>query len=504
MLVGPASRAGHAGVNTQRARLDRMVRIVRSEWPLLALVAAGAILRIATSVTYHPAMAFLQDSFDYLDDARRLQPGVVRPLGYPLFLRVLSPAGQLQVVPIVQHLLGLGAGVALYLLLRRLGVRAWLAGLGAAPVLLDGYQIYLEHFVMAETLFTALVVAAVVLLLSSERPGAAACAAAGAILAGAALTRSIGLLLLPAALAFLLARRVGPRRFAAAAGTALAVMGAYATWFDATHGSAGLQAYSGYFLAGRVQPFADCDRLRPPPDEQSLCDARPVAERPSADWYVWNPEAPLRRLDGARVVDRNAVAGRFARRVIRQQPGDYLHVVATDAVQYFSPARRTEHPDFPVAAWQFRTEFFPDPWRPVEPPPDPYVGGWTSPGPSVSNGVTLAAYDFDLAQARPALRGPIAAALARYQRYGYTAGPVLLVGLLLGVLAGAGRLRDPHQRRLRHAGALLAVGGAACLVGAAATSVFDFRYLLPALVLLPPAGAIGLTLLLERRSAPTA
>lgn len=481
-----------------------MVRIVRSDWPLLALAAVGALLRIATSVTYHPAMAFLQDSFDYLDDARRLQPGVVRPLGYPLFLRALSPAGQLQVVPIVQHLLGLGAGVALYAVLRRLGVRPWLAGMGAAPVLLDGYQIYLEHFVMAETLFTALIVAGVVLLLWSERPGAAACAAAGAVLAGAALTRSVGLLLLPAALAFLVARRVGPHRLAAAAGTALAVIGAYATWFHATHGAAGLQAYSGYFLAGRVQPFADCDRLRPPPDEEPLCDARPVVERPSADWYVWNPEAPLRRLDGSRVVDRNAVAGRFARRVIRQQPTDYLRVVASDAARYFSPGRRTEHPDFPVAAWQFRTDFSPDPWRPVEPPSDPYVGGWTSPGPSVSNGVTVAAYGFDLEQARPALRGSTAATLARYQRYGYTAGPVLLAGVLLGLLAGAGRLTDPRQRRLRHAGGLLAASGVAVLVGPAATSVFDFRYLLPALVLLPPAGAIGLTLLLDRRSARAA
>ena len=481
-----------------------MVRLVRFEWPLLALVTMGAVLRIATSLAYRPAMAFLQDSFDYLHDARQLQPGVVRPLGYPLFLRALSAAGELQVVPIVQHLLGLGAGVALYLLLRHLGVRAWLAGLGAAPVLLDGYQVYLEHFVMAETLFTALLVAAVALLLWSDRPGAAACAAAAALLAGAALTRSIGLLLLPAALGFLVARRVGPRRLAAAAGTALVVLGAYATWFHATHGSAGLQAYSGYFLAGRVQPFADCDRLRLPPDEQPLCELRPAADRPSADWYVWNPDAPLRRLDGSRVADRNAVAGRFARRVIRQQPGDYLYLVATDAVQYLSPDRRTEHPDFPVAAWQFRTDFSPDPWRPVEPPPDPYVGGWTSPGPSVSNGVTVSAYGFDLEQARPSLRGSTAAALARYQRYGYTAGPLLLAGVLLGLLAGAGRLTDPRQRRLRHAGGLLAVSGIGILVGAAATSVFDFRYLLPALVLLPPAGAIGLTLLLDRRSARAA
>ncbi|MGI8810165.1 MAG: hypothetical protein ACR2KK_20440 [Acidimicrobiales bacterium] len=478
-----------------------MARLVRSDWPLLILVAVGAVLRIATSVAYRPAMAFLQDSFDYLNDARQLQPGVVRPLGYPLFLRALAPAGQIQLVPVVQHLLGLGVGVAVYLLLRHLGVRSWVAGLGAAPVLLDGYQIYLEHFVMAETLFTALVVAAVVLLLRSDQPGAAACAAAGAVLAGAALTRSIGLLLVPVALGFLVARRVGPMRVASAAGAALAVLGAYAAWFSATHGPVALQAYSGYFLAGRVQPFADCDRLRPPPDERPLCDPRPAAERPSADWYVWNPASPLRRLDGALVADRNALAARFARRVILRQPGDYVSAVASDAIQFLSPGRRTGDGDFPVAAWQFRTDVSADPWRPVQPPADPYAGGWTWPGPSVSNGVTVSAHGFALEPARPAMHGSTAAALARYQRYGYTAGPFLLAGLLLGLLAGAGRLTDPRHRRLRHAGALFAVCGVAVLVGAAATSVFDFRYLLPALVLLPPAGAVGVTLLLERRSA---
>ena len=478
-----------------------MPRLLRADWPLLVLVAVGAGLRVATSVAYRPAMVFLQDSFDYLGDAQRMRPGVVRPFGYPLFLDALSAGGRLQLVPVAQHLLGLAAGIGIYLLLRHLGARAPVASLGAAPVLLDGYQIHLEHFVMAETLFTALVVAAMVLLVWSDRPGAAACVAVGALLAGAALTRSVGLLLVPPALAFLAARRVGPQRLACAGAAALVVLGGYATWFHANHGTVALQAYTGYFLAGKVEPFAECARLRLPADERPLCDDRPVAERPSTDWYVWNPASPLRRLDGSVVADRNGLAGRFARRVIRHQPGDYLRAVAADASHYFAPGRRTDAGDFPVAAWQFRTDFTPDPWRPVEPPADPYAGAWTSPGPSVANGMTVAAHGFDLAQIRPELHRPTAGALAAYQRYGYTTGPLLAGGLVLGLLAGAGRLRDTRQRRLRAAGALLAVSGVAVLLGPAATSVFDFRYVLPALVLLPPAGAIGLTLLLERRSA---
>jgi hypothetical protein len=481
-----------------------MGRLVRANWPLVVLVAAGTALRLATSVAYRPAMAFMQDSFDYLHDADRLRPGVIRPLGYPLFLRLLSAVGSVDLVPVVQHLLGLGVGVALYLLLRHLGVRPWLAGVGAAPVLLDAYQIYLEHFVMAEALFTTLVVAAVVLLLWSESPGAAACAAAGALVAAAALTRSVGLLLLPGALTYLAATRAGPRRLAVAAVASFAVLGAYTAWFHATHGSVALQAYSGYFLAGRVEPFADCDRLELPLDEQSLCDPRPVEERPNTDWYIWNPDAPLRRLAPPAGVDRNELAGMFARRVIREQAGDYLRSVVADSAHYLSPWRRTGADDFPVDAWRFRAGFSPDPWRRLEPPADPYRGTWTSPGPSLANGVTVAAHGFGLTEARPAIHERTAAFMARYQRFGYTTGPVLVAGLLLGLLAGVGRLGDPHHRRLRRAGALLAVSGVALLLGPAATSIFDFRYMLPALVVLPPAGAVGLTLLSARRGARVA
>lgn len=483
--------------------MTAVARSARAHWPLLVVVTAGAALRVLITIAYRPAMVFFQDSFDYLGDAQHLRPGVIRPLGYPLFLRAISLVGDLSAVPLVQHLLGLAAGVLLYAVLRRLGVRPWVATLGAAPLLLDGYQVYLEHFVMAETLFEALVVAGVALLLWREVPGAGACAGAGALLAAAGLTRTAGLPLLVPALAFLAARRVGVLRLGCATAACLVVLGSYAVWFRTTHGDVALEAYSGYFLAGRVEPFADCADLTLTDAERPLCDARPPAERPSADWYVWNPDSPLRRLDGA-AVNRNDVASGFARRVIRHQPGDYLRTVAGDTARYLSPGRTTALRSFPVAAWQFRTEFSPVPWRPVAPPPDPYAAGWTSPGSSVSNGVTVAAHGFGLAEVRPAFVRPAATALARYQRHGYTPGPVLAACLLLGLLAGAGRRRGSgqlraRQLRLRHAGLLCAAAGVVLLLGPAATSVFDYRYILPALAVVPAAGALGLTLVLDRR-----
>ena len=114
---------------------------VRANAALVAIGAVGLVLRVLTSVTYRPALAFVQDTFDYLENAAVLQPGLVRPSGYPAFLRILSVAGSIAVIPVVQHVLGLSTGVLLYALLRRLGVGAWMAALGAAPVLLDSYQI---------------------------------------------------------------------------------------------------------------------------------------------------------------------------------------------------------------------------------------------------------------------------------------------------------------------------------------------------------------------------
>ncbi len=70
---------------------------------MAVLLGAGLVLRVITTFTYRPAMQFVQDSLDYLHDAEQMVPSVIRPLGYPLFLRVLSVTGRLGVVPVAQH-----------------------------------------------------------------------------------------------------------------------------------------------------------------------------------------------------------------------------------------------------------------------------------------------------------------------------------------------------------------------------------------------------------------
>ena len=474
---------------------------VRPHVPFLAVLGVGVVLRAMTTFAYRPAMEYVQDSFSYLWNAHTLAPDVIRPVGYSFLLKAISATGRLTFVPITQHLFGLAMGVLLYVLLVRAGARPWLAALGAAPVLLDGYQEYVEQFVLAEAFFEVLVVGALGLLLAWRRPPLAACAVAGALLGLAAVTRTIGVLLILPVLAYLAVVRVGLRRVVAAAAAIGLVLVAYAGWYHHDHGHFALGGYDGYFLAGRVAPFADCRGLELPVPERALCDDRPPAERNGGDWFVWNPDSPLRNPVGPSGPERNRIAGQFARAIIRHQPGGYLGVVIGDVTHYFAPGRRTGHKNNPVQSWQFRTSFTAAPWHPEYPPADPYVWAWTWPGNDVvSYGTVVAAHGFDLAPVTPRLNRPLAELLHGYQRFGYTPGPLLALAVVLAV-AGALAHRSREQLHLRWAAVLLAVCGVGMVVGAAATAPFDYRYLLPSLVIMPPAGVLGATLL-EQRARP--
>ena len=66
--------------------------------------------------------------------------------------------------------MGLAVAVLIYVLLRRNGVSKTWSAIATLPVLLDGYIIEDEHLIMAETVFTFLLMVAVVLLLVAAWP----------------------------------------------------------------------------------------------------------------------------------------------------------------------------------------------------------------------------------------------------------------------------------------------------------------------------------------------
>ncbi|MGH9103361.1 MAG: hypothetical protein ACRDYD_10350 [Acidimicrobiales bacterium] len=459
----------------------RLRATLRTHWLLALALTAGLVMRVLVDVAYWPSLLFFGDSYAYLRAAQRLHPQAAHPIGYPALLRLLSITGSIAVVPIVQHLLGLGLGVVIYLLMLRLGVRRSLAAAAAMPVLLGGFQLDIEQFVLAETLTDVLLLAGLALLLWRWRLGAGGAALVGALLAGAALTRTAALAVVVVVGLYLLTRR----SWRATGGYALAVLitvGAYASWDAAVNGGSPSSGMSGYFLYGRVAPFATCDYPLQPRLRQ-LCPPLPVSVRSrNPELYVWEPGSPLAAPDLGSLGQRDGLAMSFSERVILHQPLAYLEAAAADTWHYFTPGRwmspRTDSID--VQRWQF-------PGPGLQPERDQlhvFLGNAGFGGRPVTPQPDFALTGF----------------LRAYQSVLYLPGPALLTALLGAAAVGAGltgigiarrRGRPASRSAARWAALVLAASGVVLVAIPSLVTGFSYRYGLPLLVLLPPAGLIA-------------
>ncbi|MCL2585685.1 MAG: hypothetical protein FWE35_24900, partial [Streptosporangiales bacterium] len=332
---GPGSGVRRAGA--------RLLRVLRAHLPFTVIACAAAVLRVVVMLGYPPAM-FFNDSYSYLAEAVTGRPGNAWPNGYPFVLRVLLPLHSLVAVTGLQALLGLGMGVGVYAVLRRRDLPWWGASVCAGPVLFDVFELQLEHMIVSDVLFCALLTGAVLLLCWRDEPPVLVTALAGLLTGYAALVRSVGEPLLVIIVVGMLARRMGWRRVAAAVVAGLIPIVAYMTWYHADEGRYALNAGGGTFLYGRVQSFADCSRMDPPADLRDLCDPRPLAVRPNPMAYIWLSDTPLGRLDGREGVNRfspgtESLAGRFAELAVEKQPLDYAKVVAKGVLTTFGPSR---------------------------------------------------------------------------------------------------------------------------------------------------------------------
>lgn len=165
--------------------LRRCMARLGPHWPLLVVLLAGAGLRLITMLAYAPGLWFSGDSGIYVRSAYSLAPDPARPLGYSIFLRPLLPFHSVRLIVAVQHLIGLAVAVALYVFMWRRGVRRWVATAVVAVFVLDARTAALEHFLLAETVYTAFLVAGLLTLCWRERPGPLACGAAGLLFAAA-------------------------------------------------------------------------------------------------------------------------------------------------------------------------------------------------------------------------------------------------------------------------------------------------------------------------------
>jgi hypothetical protein len=316
---------------------------------LAGILVAGAALRITMMVAWQPAFMGWPDAKSYLDVAHgELFGNVLRPAGYPMFLRVLDGFGLgLTGIVAVNHALGLGAAVLLYLAVGAAGGPPLIGLLPAAVVALNGDGVFLEHSPLSEPLFTFLVALALYgAVRTLHRPGAGWPVVVGLALACATVVRVVGEPLLLAFAAWLALASYGPwrqrlRTTAIAAAAAVALLGAYTVAEYASVGTTGLSRHGAWHLYARVAAFADCSKFDPPPGTRVLCESTPPGHRAGVDGYLFKPwDSPAFRAfgDPFQTTDaETAEVGAFARAAIVHQPLDYLREVGADALRYVAP-----------------------------------------------------------------------------------------------------------------------------------------------------------------------
>jgi len=462
---------------------------LRRHWLLAVLLTAGLVLRAATQIAYRPALLYI-DSIKYLFGAYAGND----PPGYQLALKVFLSVGTLPMVAAVQHILGLCMAVALYLILRRRGVPRWLAALATAPVLLDGYQLQIEQSIMPDTAFEALIVAGLVILLWQPRPRAWMVVGAGLALGASATVRQVGEIFILPAIGYVLIAVPGwrPKLIRAVAlciAFALPILViSFRNYVAIKHFA--LAPYAANSIYGRAAAAADCSTLTLPSYERSLCPSRSEQAR-GPDWLDHSTASPIRHVVLPRNMRHYSADSDFSRRVFLQQPLRVGVAVAKDAIKLFAIQRVQDHGDTPISRWQFQRAY------PLYPPYITVQGDrlrFVRLTPAGKQKVIATGQRFTGGE--PATSAGLARFLRAYQLDGgYTPGPLLLFMVLAGLAGslGAARRGASSAQRATAMACLLTFLSAAAVLLASDLFEFSWRYQLPALVTLPAAGALGIT-----------
>ena len=468
-------------------RRSAAVAKVRQHWLAIVLLAAGLVLRVLAQLAYRPALFYI-DSVKYLYNSEGNDPE-----GYKAPLRAILFVANLDTVAAVQHLLGLAIALVLYVLLLRRGASRWVAALAIAPVLLDGYQLQQEQTIMPTIWFEALIVAGLAILLWRGDPGWRRVVAAGLVLGASATVAQVGEALVLPAVIYVLAVGGGWRRAvgkAAVLAVAFAVpIAAYCTGSYLATGTFALSHQGVTSLYGRTAAAVDCGSMRLTAAERTICPA-PAQQAHGDDWLAFNPQSPVqadyRSLPRAQV---DSLITTFNSKVLSQQPLRVVDGYGRDVLKLFAVSRHTAAGDPPITRWQFAKSF-------------PYFSPHAT-RQEISGVVT------QFGGGQPTVWRPVADFLHHYQLDGgYTPGPLLVLftitGLAGSVLALVRRRLDSHTRQLALA-CLLCFGSAVFVLLVSDLFVFSWRYQIPALVTLVPAGALGLNVIVDlvrRRRTP--
>jgi len=451
-------------------------------------LAAGAVLRLFAILGYPGALWFAGDSYVYVGAALRPEPDPSKSTGYSLFLQLLLPFHSFTLVTAVQHLMGLAVAVMIYVLLRRGGVSKTWSAVATLPVLLDGYIIEDEHLIMAESLFTFLLMAAMLLLLWRPGPVRLWVLVIAGLLAGyAAVVRTEGAVMLAVLPLFLLLHCCAwktVRGWVAAITllvASLVPVGAYASWFHSRTGQYDMTLSTGFYLWGRVSSFANCAVIKPTGAEAAICPTDPPSERTPPGNYIWHatvlhatPKHPYSPVTPA----NNTILTDFAIHAIEAQPLDYAKTVFFNTMMSFG-FPRIGYPSVDTANYysfhlHYKTSTYdllpPNDHNWVLPEKDTAYADWLSYG----------------HQAPGVVDRVFAVPIVLYQRVVFTYGPLLalifLVGLggVIGVRRQGRRVRSLRLHWSRRGTTMLPwLSAVALLVAPIAVADFDYRYLLP-------------------------
>lgn len=449
----------------------RVAETLRLHTVFVAVAAAGLVLRFLTTITWRPALIY-PDTIGYLASARPLVLNDQRQSGYSVPLAGLLHLGQpLTLTAVFQHLFVLAAAVLLYAALVRRGARPWLAAIGCAPLLLDSTQIYVEQFVLPDSMGVAFIVIALALLIWPRINMPAAALGAG-LLIGAAIVLRVsygGIAVAAIAFLVLLPARWWMRVLTAvifAAGTFLPV-GGYLLAYHDEHDDWSLSGQSGLMLYGRVSQFVDCSTLDVPDYQRALCPAEPIGQREHPDWYLWNINSPAYHLKKSTIpgdLTVDDVLGQFARSAMRQQLRPFIGSIKDGVIDAFA---------MPTA--------------------NDYVSRdrWLFPSNTPNFGVDGAAEIQEYNETKQGFNSSLAGALHDLGKVLTTPGPLLAIAAVLGLVAGLG-VGNARRSGQQLSCLLLTIAPLGLLLATAIGAFPSLRYQMPLVALLPAAGVLAI------------
>ena len=507
-----------------RLVLSRVSRLAGENKLFTGALIVGALLRLDAMLGYPGALWFAGDSYVYVGAALRPQPDLSKSTGYSFFLRLLLPFHSFTLVTGVQHLMGLLVAVMIYVLLRRNGVSKTWAAVATLPQLLDGYIIEDEHMIMAETVFTFLLMIATLLLLWKPRPAWWTLLVGGLLVGAAAMVRTEGEVMLVVLPLWLLLRGWGWRTLRGWAAAVvfsvglLVPVGAYVGWFHEHTGQVGTTESVGFYLWGRVSSFANCAEIKPTGDEAKVCPTQPIADRDPPGNYIWH--APYVHADMADICTvtvaadgktskncgpvspaGNKVLTSFAIAAVKAQPLDYLKTVVKGTLLSFGFPRIGYPGSGTTYYYNFHFSYIGTDAATGKPisllPPNNPGHEWIPGGTAYSDWLSYGH------QQPGVVHKVVAAPIAVYQRVVFTWGPLLAVIFLLGLgglfsvtarRRGDGPVPARHPVRAlrsvewgsvrlhwapRGTSMLPWLTAAALLTAPIAVADFDYRYLIP-------------------------